>query len=66
VGLERGPLSLMRKIEEPPGRNSGGLGLEKRSYDGGDSLRWPPGTLYSQKLALTSPKSGGRSIGKVL
>jgi hypothetical protein len=31
----------------------------------GDSLRWPRDTLYPLKLALTSPTSGGRSIGIV-
>jgi hypothetical protein len=31
----------------------------------GDSLRWPRDTLYPQKLALTSPTSGGRSVGIV-
>jgi hypothetical protein len=25
--------------------------------------RWPRGTLYPQKLAITSPTSGGRSVG---
>jgi hypothetical protein len=28
-------------------------------------LRWPRDNLYPQKLALTSPTSGGRSVGKV-
>jgi hypothetical protein len=31
----------------------------------GNSLRWPRHTLYPQKLALTSPTSGGRSGGIV-
>jgi hypothetical protein len=31
----------------------------------GDSLRWPRDTLYRLKLALTSPTSGGRSVGIV-
>jgi hypothetical protein len=31
----------------------------------GNSLRWPRITLYPQKLALTSPTSGGRSVGMV-
>jgi hypothetical protein len=30
---------------------------------GGDPLRWPRDTLYPQKLELTSPTSGGRSVG---
>jgi hypothetical protein len=61
--LERGPLSLVNTIEEPLGRNSGGFGLENREYGLGDPLRWPRNTLYPQKLALTSPTSGGRSVG---
>jgi hypothetical protein len=31
----------------------------------GDPLRWPRDTLYLQKLALASLKSGGRSVGIV-
>jgi hypothetical protein len=31
----------------------------------GNSLRWPRNTLYSQRLALTSPTSGGHSVGIV-
>jgi hypothetical protein len=31
----------------------------------GDPLRWPRDILYPQKLALTSPTSGGRSVGIV-
>jgi hypothetical protein len=31
----------------------------------GGSLRWPPDTLYPLNLALTSPTSGGRSVGVV-
>jgi hypothetical protein len=31
----------------------------------GDSLRWPRYTLYPLNLALTSPTSGGRSVGIV-
>jgi hypothetical protein len=30
-----------------------------------DLSRWPRGTFYPQKLELTSPTSGGRSVGKV-
>jgi hypothetical protein len=30
-----------------------------------DPSRWPRGTLYPQKLAITSPTSGGRSVGMV-
>jgi hypothetical protein len=38
-------------------------GLESREYSRRDPSRWPRGTLYPQKLALTSPTSGGRSVG---
>jgi hypothetical protein len=30
-----------------------------------DPLHWPRDTLYPQKFALTSPTSGGRSVGIV-
>jgi hypothetical protein len=33
--------------------------------DRGNPLRWPRDTLYPQKLALTSPTGGGRSVGIV-
>jgi hypothetical protein len=65
VGLERGPLSLVSITEELLVRNSTGFGLENREYGRGDPLRWPHGTLYPQKLALTSPTCGGRSVGIV-
>jgi hypothetical protein len=41
-------------------------GLDSREYGRRDPSRWPRGTLYPQKLALISPTSGGRSVGKVL
>jgi hypothetical protein len=62
VGLERGPVSLMSTTEELLGRNSMGSGLENREYGRGGPLRWPRDTLYPQKLALTSPTCGGRSV----
>jgi hypothetical protein len=65
VSLERGPLSIVSTIEKVPGRNSRGSGLENREYGRGDPLRWPRDTLYPQKLALTSPICGGRSVGTV-
>jgi hypothetical protein len=40
-------------------------GLENREYGCRDPSCWPYGTLYPQKLALTSPTSGGRSVGIV-
>jgi hypothetical protein len=64
VGLERGPLSLVTIIEELLVWKSSGSSLENR-MTGGDPLRWPHDFLYPQKLALTSPTSGGRSVGIV-
>jgi hypothetical protein len=52
-------------IEELLGRKSSGSGLESREYGRMDPPRWPHGTLYPQKLTLTSPTSGGRSVGIV-
>jgi hypothetical protein len=40
-------------------------GLENQVYGRRDPSRLPCGTLYPQKLALTSPTSGGRSVGIV-
>jgi hypothetical protein len=65
VGLEQGPLSLVSTIEELLERKNSGSGLENRDYGRRDSSRWPSGTLYPQKLSLTSPTSGGRSVGTV-
>jgi hypothetical protein len=65
VGLERGPLSLVSTIEELLRRNNSGYGLEIREYGREDPLRWPRDILYPQKLARTSPTSGGRSVGEV-
>jgi hypothetical protein len=41
------------------------VSLEIREYGRRDLSHWPHGTLYPQKLALTSPTSGGRSVGIV-
>jgi hypothetical protein len=41
------------------------FGIEIREYDRRDLSRWLRGTLYPQKLALTSPASSGRSVGIV-
>jgi hypothetical protein len=65
VGLERGSLSLVSTTEELLERKSSGSGLESREYGHRDPSRWPRGTLYPQKLALTSPTSGGLSVGIV-
>jgi hypothetical protein len=39
--------------------------LEIWEYGRRDPLRWPRGTRYLQKLALTSAKSDGPSVGIV-
>jgi hypothetical protein len=39
--------------------------LEIREYGRRDPSRWPRGTLYPRKLALTPLTSGGRSVGIV-
>jgi hypothetical protein len=39
---------------------SGGSCLENREYVRRDPSRWPRGTLYPQKLAITSPTSDSR------
>jgi hypothetical protein len=62
VGLEWGPLSLASTTEELLWRESSASGLENWENCKGESLYWPRDTLYSQKLALTSPTSGGRSV----
>jgi hypothetical protein len=55
----------MSTIEELLGRKSSGSGPENRDYGSGDPSRWPRSTLYPQKLALSSPTSGDRSVGIV-
>jgi hypothetical protein len=63
VGLERGPLSLVNTTEELPERKSSGSGLETRDYGLGIRRAYHATPLYPQKLALTSPTSGGCSVG---
>jgi hypothetical protein len=65
VGLERGPLSLVSTTEELLDKKSSGSCLENREYGRRDPSRRPRGTLYPQKLAITWPTSGGRSVGVV-
>jgi hypothetical protein len=60
VGLERGPLSLVSTNEELLERKNSGSGLESREYGRRGPSRWPRGTVYPQKLALTSPTILGR------
>jgi hypothetical protein len=65
VSLERGPLSLISTTEKLLKRKSSCFGLENREYGNRDPSRWPCCTFYPQKLALTSPTSGCRSVGRV-
>jgi hypothetical protein len=58
VGLERGSLSLVSTTEEL-------LDGKPREYGRRDPSLLPRGTLYPQKLATTSPRSCGRSVGIV-
>jgi hypothetical protein len=44
---------------------SSGSYLENREYGSRDPSRWPRGTFYPHKLTITSPKSGGSSVGTV-
>jgi hypothetical protein len=66
MGLERGPLSLVSSTEELLGTKNSGSSLESREYGYRDPSRCPRGTLYPQKLALTSSISGGRSVDIVI
>jgi hypothetical protein len=63
VGLELGPLSLVSAIEELLGRKSNDSSLERREYTIGIRHADHVVPLYPQKLALTSPTSGGCSVG---
>jgi hypothetical protein len=63
VGLEQGTLSLVTTIEDLLGRKSRGTGLESREYGRKDPNRLSRDTHYPQRLALTSPTSGGHSVG---
>jgi hypothetical protein len=62
---ERGPLSLVSTTDELLGRKSSGSGIENREYGRRDPSRWPRGTLFPQKFALTWLTSGDRSVGIV-
>jgi hypothetical protein len=65
VALERGSLRLVSTVEELLGTNISSCGLEVREYGWGDPSRWPRGTHYLQKLALTWLTCGGHSVGTV-
>ena len=66
MGLERGPLSLVRSIEELLELKSRGSGPENRDERPWGSVALTNVTpLYPQKLAPTSLTGGGRSVGIV-
>jgi hypothetical protein len=65
MGLERGPVSLVRTTEELVERKSSDSGLEIEIMAVGDPLRLLRNTRYPQKFALTSLTSGGNSVGIV-
>jgi hypothetical protein len=65
VGLERGPLTVVSTIEALLGRKTSGFGQESLEYGSRDPSCSQLGTLYPQKLALTSHTSAGRSVGKI-
>jgi hypothetical protein len=66
VGVERGPLSLVCITEELLEFKNSGTGSRKPTLTAvWDPLRWPRDNFHPQKLALTSPTCGGRSVGIV-
>jgi hypothetical protein len=65
AGLEWSPLSLVSRIEDLLGRKSSGSGLESGEYGRRYLSHWPRGTVYLQKLVLTSLTSGGHSASIV-
>jgi hypothetical protein len=64
MGLERGPLSLVRITEELLQWKSSGSASRKSRLAACGSIALTT-RHYPQKLALTSPTSGGRSVGIV-
>jgi hypothetical protein len=65
VGLERGPHSLVSTTEEILGRKSSGSDLETENTAVGIRHADHVVPPILQKLALTPPTSGGRSVGAV-
>jgi hypothetical protein len=66
VGLDRGPLSLVRSLEElHEQKSSGSRSRKQRLTAVGTRCADHVTPIYPQKLALTSPTGGGRSVGIV-
>jgi hypothetical protein len=63
VGLERGPLILVSKIEELLERKSSGFGLESREYGRRDPPRRSRDTLIPAKVG-TNFADKRRSLGR--
>jgi hypothetical protein len=64
VGLERGPLSLVSTIEELLDRKVAAPVYKAENTAVGIRHADHVAPLYPQKLAITSPTSGGRSVGR--
>jgi hypothetical protein len=62
VGLERGPLSLVGELWSYLNGKVAGPIWKTEINGRGNPLCWQRDALYTQKLALTSPTSGGRSV----
>jgi hypothetical protein len=65
VGLERGPLSLVSTTEELLERKIAAPVYKTDNTAVGIRHADHVAPLYPQKLTLTSPTSGGRSVGIV-
>jgi hypothetical protein len=63
MGLERGPLSLVSTTEELLDRKV--AAPVQKTENMAQGFRHADHVVYPQKLAITSPTSGGRSVGIV-
>jgi hypothetical protein len=66
VGLERGPLSLVRIIEELLQCTSNGSGQGNRINGRRDPLRWPRDTLYPQTVGTNFADKRWSLVGSSL